>query len=363
MFKFAMPVSGISHVTNDTNVSDFLVEQFQREFIDSHRMTITTLEFTMSISHQDLDYMVRSCMQQIFKSHEINFRMFQMLSNQRPESCMYDKTGMVLVISRPPPGSNNYYNSASGLFMIRIYGIENHVENLRHIISDKLNPLTLPQIRWHYISGSDPDYTDFVLPVDATADIKDEFYPWLTDGVDNYLDRYIDSKAAIMLIGGQPGTGKTSLLRYMLNRYRTAGYSAHVAYDERIFSSDDVFIGFYMDPKPGFMMMEDADLLITSREHDGNKLISRFLNVSDGIIPNFGKKMIFTTNLSDYGKIDPALVRPGRCFDFMHCREFTAEEAAIAAEAAGVPNPGKACTLAQLFNDEPTTHVTKMGFV
>ena len=276
---------------------------------------------------------------------------------------MYDKTGMVLVVSRPPQGTDNYYNAASGTFTIRIYGAEDYVEKLRHIISDKITPLTLPQIRWHYISGSSPDYTDFVLPVDATVSIKDEFYPWLTGGVNNYLDRYIDSKAAIMLIGGQPGTGKTSLLRYMLNRYRTAGYSAHVAYDERIFSSDDVFIGFYMDPNPGFMMMEDADLLITSREHDGNKLISRFLNVSDGIIPNFGKKMIFTTNLSDYGKIDPALVRPGRCFDFMHCREFTAAEAAIAAEAAGVPNPGKACTLAQLFNDEPTTQVTRMGFV
>ena len=110
--------------------------------------------------------------------------------------------------------------------------------------------------------------------------------------------------------------------------------------------------------------MEDADLLLTSREDDGNKLISRFLNVSDGLIRVKNKKMIFTTNISDFSKIDHAIIRPGRCYDFMHCRPLTALEARAAAAVAGVSDPGKSVSLAELFNGKKAGHeLPKMGFI
>jgi ATP-dependent 26S proteasome regulatory subunit len=42
--------------------------------------------------------------------------------------------------------------------------------------------------------------------------------------------------------------------------------------------------------------------------------MSRFLNISDGLIKLPNKKLVFTTNVTNFENIDSALLRPGRCF-------------------------------------------------
>jgi len=108
------------------------------------------------------------------------------------------------------------------------------------------------------------------------------------------------------------------------------------------------------------LIVEDADVLLSSRERAGNKIISRFLNVSDGLLQFAHKKIIFTTNLNDFSTVDPALLRPGRCFGNIHARSLTHAEATIACAAIGRDMPSEdkqEYTLAELYNSRE--HVTR----
>jgi len=113
------------------------------------------------------------------------------------------------------------------------------------------------------------------------------------------------------------------------------------------------------------MIIEDADTILSSREDDGNKLMSRFLNVSDGLIKLPNKKLVFTTNISDFTKVDPALLRPGRCFGVLHTRLLNLNEAQAAARVANLPIPTekKEYSLAELFNQGQGGQVRRIGFV
>ncbi len=100
------------------------------------------------------------------------------------------------------------------------------------------------------------------------------------------------------------------------------------------------------------MIIEDADNILSSRERDGNHLMSRFLNVSDGLIKLPNRKLIFTTNIVNPENIDPAILRPGRCFALIQTSELTLVEAQAAARVGGLPIPTeqRRYSLAEIFN-------------
>jgi hypothetical protein len=202
------------------------------------------------------------------------------------------------------------------------------------------------KIAWHYWKSRGIEQREF--EVNEPLPIYNEFYPCIPEGIDAYFERYLKSRASIMLMIGDPGTGKTSLLRYLIwkNKLR-----ANVTFDEDVMKSEEYFLDYASGTDQDLMVIEDADLLLSSRDSDQNKLMAKLLNLSEGLVSLDGKKMIFTTNLTNMNKIDPALVRPGRCFDVLRFRSLTADEAEKAAKVAGVTlEKKKAMTLAELFN-------------
>ncbi len=204
----------------------------------------------------------------------------------------------------------------------------------------------LATIIWWYDGGNGVRCR--VVPMEPPWPMHDEFYPWLKEGVDTYLDRFLADRASVLFLMGPPGTGKTSLMRHMIY---TRQLAATITYDEKLLSMDEVFVNFLCDPGDAVMIVEDADLMVGSRESEGNTLISRFLNVSDGLVKTSGKKLIFTTNLGDFRHVDSALIRAGRCFDAVRFRPLLFDEAVAAARAAGIAPPEKPgdYTLSDLF--------------
>lgn len=249
-------------------------------------------------------------------------------------------------------------------------------EDIVNIVKTTFKHEVLPSIKWWYVGQHGETTRDYYLPKDDTI-IHPEFYPDLGNPK-KYISEYMQSSEAVLLIAGAPGTGKTTLLRHMIHDYKL---SAHVIYDERIMEKDGPFQSFLFGKKsgsPGFrwhhddgddeggdiMIIEDADTLLTARDRDGNKLMSRFLNISDGLIKLPNKKLVFTTNIIDFGNVDHALLRPGRCFGLMHTRSLNLNEAQAAAKVANLPIPEekREYTLAELFNQGKTTKIRTMGF-
>jgi hypothetical protein len=147
-------------------------------------------------------------------------------------------------------------------------------------------------------------------------------YPWLNRPVNDFIDEYLNHEASILILIGPPGTGKTSLIKHLIHR---SGGNAKITYDERVMNEDGMFAEF-IESNTRFLVMEDADAFLGARA-DGNMMMHRFLNVSNGLVSSNSKKMVFSTNLPNIRDIDPALMRPGRCFEVVEFRALERHEA------------------------------------
>jgi hypothetical protein len=206
--------------------------------------------------------------------------------------------------------------------------------------------------------GGDVRHFDATLP--AGPIYYPEYYPWIPT---DYLDRYMDHSAAILLLFGATGTGKTSVIRQLLTDKHL---KAIVVYDEAVIRDESIFIDFLSSDYYDIMILEDCDELLKSRTKDKNDIIVKILNYSEGLLKFPNKKIIFTTNLHDFDDVDEALIRPGRCFGSIVARELNYEESqkVISLAKNGKKLEEKSYTIAELLSDGGATinNYNLMGF-
>lgn len=242
-------------------------------------------------------------------------------------------------------GRKELQRETRGHFTVEVFGERNAALAMHQLLQKRFGDGRLATVHWWFKNGDRCDMRHVIM--EPTKPVYDEFYPFLDQPVEKFIDSYLASSSSILFMMGEPGTGKTSLVRHMVYTRRL---DATMTYDHDLLERDQIFVNFLTSDEDGVLIIEDADTMLGSRESEGNKLISRFLNVSDGLIKMQGKKIVVTTNLGDFTKVDPALVRPGRCFGSMKFRALTAKEASAAAHVAGVEDPGCSVRLADLFN-------------
>lgn len=156
-------------------------------------------------------------------------------------------------------------------------------------------------------------------------------YPFITtEDITKYFDDFIASDSTILLLVGPPGTGKTTFIRSFLSYYCRS--TLLMSTRKEIHPED---ISLFMENRNNVAVFEDADNLIARRE-DKNNSMADILSLADGVIPLKEGKFIFSTNITDINQIDPALMRPGRCFDMLEFMTYTSEEALVAAMHIGI---------------------------
>jgi hypothetical protein len=231
---------------------------------------------------------------------------------------------------------------------IKVVAGQHLLDTLGSIIRDNFT-LIGAKINWVYAASGDSTS----IPVRLDNLPVTEMYPNLCNrSLEEYYDDFMESPASILVLIGPPGTGKTSFLRGLLHHTNS---SATVSYDPAILEHDTIFANF-MSGHNRFMVLEDSDSFLVARSK-GNTIMHKFLNVGDGLVSTRHKKIIFTTNLPSTRDIDPALIRPGRCFDVLHFDKLTPADCNKVLNKLGtnVPIPEEGVTLAELLN--PTAPV------
>lgn len=218
------------------------------------------------------------------------------------------------------------------------------VGRIRNLLASTLTAAP-PRIKWVY----NTDGESVRLPLDTDSLPQTEFYPFLQqETLSQYYDRYMASKSNILVLIGPPGTGKTSFVKGLVAH---TGRGAVISYDDTVLKSDEVFATF-MVGRETFMVLEDADTFLGSRSRSGNTIMHKFLNVGDGLMSTGRKKIIFSTNLPSVRDIDPALIRPGRCFAVLRFDKLTKEDCVrIKPDYRGEGG----VTLAELMNPSQST--------
>lgn len=203
-------------------------------------------------------------------------------------------------------------------------------EDIYEIIDNTIQrPPIKPIIHW-IDSISNGNFNIINVPVTGNKSFYEEAYPAIGD-FDKFLNDYLNSDSAVLLLYGPPGTGKTSLLREMLTR---SNKTALLTYSKDIAGLDTLFSHFY-ESGDAFLIVEDADTYINSRSEDGNDVMKKLLNITDGLTAKPEKKVIFTTNLTDLSHVDPALLREGRCFAAVNINSLNSDQAIKLIEVMG----------------------------
>jgi hypothetical protein len=138
-----------------------------------------------------------------------------------------------------------------------------------------------------------------------------------------YDDAVIDMntiapKGRLTIFDGPPGTGKTFLVRALIDAIKDAifvfvqpGMVDFLASPELIPMLIQKKGSNYVDG-PIVFILEDADNILTPRGKDNLSLISTLLNMTSGILGSMLDIRAIATTNSPKKDIDPALMRPGR---------------------------------------------------
>ena len=200
--------------------------------------------------------------------------------------------------------------------------------------------------------------------------IESSFKDWTTNIELNYNDdvpyqeineEVQKEKSSLIMLYGVPGTGKSSLIKSIVNDNLNKEF---IYIDSPLLTSlsNGQFLEFLNDHRGSVFILEDCEKAILDRETSGNDTINTILNITDGIVAeSLNCKLICTFNCG-IDKIDKALLRAGRLSILYEFKPLTVEKA-----KAIYPEATKEMTLADAHNatvktDFRTKTQKKIGF-
>jgi hypothetical protein len=120
-----------------------------------------------------------------------------------------------------------------------------------------------------------------------------------------------------MILHGRPGVGKTTFIKYFFSFL--AGERAVYCKDKAVLEDQSFWLEMTEMSVP--LVLDDISFNLDNK----SVAVSNLLSYTDGIFGR-GSKVIITTN-QEINEVAPAMIRPGRCFDFILLEELDAQEA------------------------------------
>lgn len=164
----------------------------------------------------------------------------------------------------------------------------------------------------------------------------------------------------IILFHGDPGTGKTSYIKY-LTRLINDKEILFIPPAMAESLSEPSIIPFLMEHKNSILIVEDAERVIADRESNGSSVgVSNILNLTDGILGDCLNIQIIATFNMKREKIDQALLRKGRLIVEHKFEKLSTEEANQLLKHLGKEKRvDKGMSLADIYNIDEEVYKTE----
>ncbi len=171
----------------------------------------------------------------------------------------------------------------------------------------------------------------------------------------------LKDKSGLILFHGQPGTGKSTYIRYLIHQLKKKVLFMPPKLAANLDTPDFTKL-LILFPNSVFII-EDAEDLLVSREQFNNSSISMLLNLTDGLLgESLGIQIIATFN-THLQNIDKALLRKGRLTALYEFKPLAIEKSKKLLQEIGngTTNVHAPMTLADIYNTEQTefSDVTK----
>ena len=153
------------------------------------------------------------------------------------------------------------------------------------------------------------EYDLFVPPINLKLNYGESFVK-VNDVIVQKLNE--NNGKGIILLHGDPGTGKTSYIKYLTTLVKEKDI-LFIPPSMAEMLSEPSIIPFLMDHKNSILIIEDAERVIADREGNGSPAgVSNILNLTDGILGDCLNIQVIATFNMKREKIDQALLRKGR---------------------------------------------------
>ena len=199
--------------------------------------------------------------------------------------------------------------------------------------------------------------------VDVNENYNDDFLP-IDKDITDFLN---DLSSGLILLYGDPGTGKTSYIRHLISTVPKEYIIVPINIAERL--GDPDLTTFITDHTDSVFILEDCEKLLETREENPfNNAISTILNMADGLLSDIVNIKFICTFNAPITEIDPALLRKGRCIAKYQFGKLNADKVKVLNKKYNLGHTKiEDMTLADIYNPDKPDYSeeikqTKIGF-
>lgn len=179
------------------------------------------------------------------------------------------------------------------------------------------------------------------------------------------LDRLVQHKKGLTLFHGDAGTGKSTYIRYLIRTIKEMDQDNDILYYPPTMVAsitEPTFIDFIANWAKSvkgnkYLLIEDAEPLLESRENVRNISVTNLLNATDGLLSDILGIQIIATFNTDLNDIDSALLRPERLQARKNFKKLKKENAIELAKKIGMDESSitEDMTLAEIYSMKKDT--------